>query len=541
MKNLLRSCFAVDPADSPVLLAQNYHALVESGLGFTEPEDNIIWTFIQEFFRAHGHVPSIQTLRTHFAAVQETDVVDRVERVALIKPRVRGDFLNYLEDKARDRRDRLAIELFKEAAQIVAGGIEVKDPRGKPTKLLGSIDAIRHILDRSHDLVAPTLGGKLSGNVTQDGDDVLARYDRIKADPRYGVGQYCGIRDIDATLNGAKRHELWLHTAFTGGLKSSFALHWAYIQAVYFGFSSCYFSLEMPYVQCRNLLYTMHSAHEDFAEVRQRLGIKGLGLDYEKIRDGGLDPNEEKFFREFVVPDFNRKSTVPHDGPHSIDPEDYGDIHVRVADPDKSDFTIHDVRSYAELLYSKTPFHLLFLDHVGLMSARQRYSNTTEKLNEVIRDLKRLAMSFNRGMGIAVVGLFQISREGYRAAEKNGGRYNLTHLSYANEAERSSDIVTATWIDDELRKLNRAIFQCLKSRDQKPFDRVPVRVEFPCRRLMTDDSLSLEEIDQRVRDAKAKARGAEEEEDDRGGGGWKKKRRKRQESDQQVPDLGVSD
>jgi hypothetical protein len=257
----------------------------------------------------------------------------------------------------------------------------------------------------------------------------------------------------------------------------------------------------MPYPQVRNLIYTMHSAHEDFAEIRTKLGIEGLGLDYEKIRDGKLNDNEEKFLREYVVPDMNKVATVDHNGPHSIDPKDYGDIHIEVADPDKTDYTIADLRSRAELIFAKTPFSLLFIDHAGLMSPRGRHGSTTEKLNEVIRDLKKLAMSFNRGMGIAVVALFQISREGYRSAEKNGGRYNLTHLSYANECERSGDVVTSTWIDESLRKMNRAVFSCLKSRDSAPFDRVPVRVEFASRRLITDTT-SIEEIDQKMKDSK---------------------------------------
>jgi hypothetical protein len=291
--------------------------------------------------------------------------------------------------------------------------------------------------------VAPTLGSKLSGNVTKDGDDFLARYDKVKSDPTYGIGQYCGIAPIDAALNGAKKYELWIHTAFTGGLKSTFALHWAYIQAVYFGYSTVYFSLEMPYIQCRNIIYTMHSAHEDFADVRAQLGIEGIGLEYQKVRDGTLSENEERFLKEYVVPDFNGRATVPHDGPHSIQPQDYGEIHLEVADPDKADFTVADLRSRAELLFSKTPFSLIVVDHAGLMNSRQRYSGTTEKLNEVIRDLKRLAMSFNRGMGIAVLCLFQISREGYRSAEKTGGRYNLTHLSYANECTvRGTPVLT---------------------------------------------------------------------------------------------------
>jgi replicative DNA helicase len=531
MKNLLRSCFLADPtADAGELFAHNYHAMVDSGLGFDTPEDNIIWTFIQDFFKSHGHVPEVRALRSHFSNVQEMDVVDRIERLSMIKARTRGDFLSYLEEKATDRRNRIVLDLAKEMAQIVQTGIEIKDPRGNSTKLHGSIDAIRHVLDRSHDIVAPTLGSKLSGNLMQDEDDFIDRYDRIKADPLYGMGQQCGISQIDATLNGAKRYELWLHTAFTGGLKSTFALHWAYIQAVYYRASSFYASLEMPYMQCRNIICAMHSAHEKFREVREQLGIQTdptvIGLEYERIRDGKLYPNEEQFLKQYVAPDiFAKRSTAPATGPHPVEAEDYGEIHIRVADPDKNDYTMNDLRSQAELTFSKTPFRMMFVDHVGLMSSRGRYSSTTEKLNEVIRDLKRLAMSFNRGMGIAVVGLFQISREGYRSAEKNGGRYNLTHLSYANEAERSSDIVTSTWIDDELRKLDKCIFQCLKSRDQKPFDRVPVRVEFSCRRLLSDNT-PIEELDQKVKDAKG---GDDDDKKD-----WKRK------TQQQVPNLDLT-
>jgi len=501
MKNLLRSCFAADPNDDGQQIAKNYHAMVESGLGFDTVEDNVIWAYVQDFFKQHGHVPSVQTMRTHFDAIQEVDVVDRLERLAAIRARTRGDFLTYLEEKARDRRNRVVLELAKEMAQIVSSGLEIKDPRGKSTKLFGAVDAVRHVLDRSHDLVAPTLGGKLSGNVMHDAEDFFNRYDHVKADPTFGIGQHCGIEQIDVALNGAKRNELWVHAGFTGALKSSWALHWAYTQAIYHRCSSIYFSLEMPYLQVRNLLYTMHSAHDDFREARQKLGIPGLGLDYERVRDGKLAPNEERFLREFVVPSINKVRVVTPGGAYPVDPTEYGDIHIEVADPDKTDFTILDLRSRAELIFSKTPFQSIFVDHAGLMSSRNRYGSTTERLNEVIRDLKKMAMSFNRGMGIAVVVLFQISREGWRAAEKAGGRYNLTALSYANECERSADIVTATWIDDELAKLGRAIFQCLKSRDQKPFGRVPVRIEFPCRRFITD-STPIDTLEARVKTAR---------------------------------------
>jgi hypothetical protein len=145
------------------------------------------------------------------------------------------------------------------------------------------------------------------------------------------------------------------------------------------------------------------------------------------------------------------------------------------------------------MLRNKMDYSLMFVDHMGLMSPRKWVQSTTDRLNEVLRDLKRLAMSFNHGEGIAVVGLFQINREGYKSALKNNGKYNLTALSYANEAERSSDIVTAGWIDDELKKKGRLQFQCLKSRDQAPFDDFYARIEWPCRRLLTMEMYDLTE------------------------------------------------
>jgi hypothetical protein len=286
-------------------------------------------------------------------------------------------------------------------------------------------------------------------------------------------------------------------------MKSTTQLNWAYNQAVWYGFSSVIFSLEMPYKQVRRLLYALHSSHAKFAPIRLALGLQknlqaeGIGLPYEGIRDGLLAPNAEKFLMEYVIPDLNGKlvpelagACDPVTGDPWRDPSQYGKIHIEVSDPEKSDFTMSDLRQRAELIYSKTPFHMIFIDHVGLMAPRKWVSSTTDRLNEIIRDAKRLAMSFNRGQGIPVVALFQINREGFKAAlkvkEKSGTpRYDLTHLSYANEAERSADIVTTSWIDEDLSKANRVQFQCLKSRDQKPFEIFTARVEWSNRRIVT--------------------------------------------------------
>jgi hypothetical protein len=180
----------------------------------------------------------------------------------------------------------------------------------------------------------------------------------------------------------------------------------------------------------------------------------------------------------------------------------YGRIHIEVADPDKNDFTMADLRQKGELLFSHDPnIRMVIVDHFGLMAPRKWVPSTTDRLNEVLRDAKRMAMSFNRGQGMAVVGLFQINREGYKAALKrkekgNPATYDLTHLSYANECERSADVVTASWVDEDLMKANRVQFQCLKSRDQKPFERFLARVEWPCRRILTCNDPNLTPAEQ---------------------------------------------
>jgi intein/homing endonuclease len=870
VKTLLRSCFVADKSDRKEVLLRNYLLLQQVGLGFEDIEDTAIWNFIVDFVRTHNHVPEVSTMQAAFAHRQEREVLDRLDVVRRESAREEGDFKSYLEMKVDDRKKRRVTEILKDAAAIITTGLDVQEgpSKGEITRLLGPQAAIKYVLDRGHEIVAPNLGTKLSGEITHDDKDFVSEYERVEADPTAGVGQHTGLAQIDNVTNGAKRSELWLHTAFTGGLKcvtgdtriwdvstgrlrevreiaesgdlpevhglheptwamtpakadavamngvrpilrlttdkgrtirvsgnhpfftpdgwkeagslqpkdwvgvaeslpnkapscfsdeevmlvgyllgdgsmrpsgltftngnpailnhfrdcldrygyskkpegvpystsgthytehlktdsasvdihisrssgdkehpwqsklrvlldrlglwgvvakektipgalwaisdhqawvllsalwstdgrvaledpgqgraprakcwygstsrqlcrdiqlllqrlgvpstvsevvgsyegnpyvswvvlittgsgaarflkntkivgkeaeaqaalastgdhegdwvptqflksvradvrarskkggwlyarhlsprrkvqldtfrrlaeasndptalkvaggqvrwervasiepdgeemtydlsvpgnrsfvaegfvthnSTFALNWAYNQAILLNYDSLIFSLEMPYAQVRRQIVAMHSYHEKFREIRHKLGIQqspvaSVGLPYEKIRDAELDPNARKFLFDHVIPDLKD----PSNG--------YGKIRIEVADPEKSDFSVADLRQRAELLYSKHPFSLVVVDHAGLMAPRKWVSSTTERLNEVLRDLKRMAMGFNRGLGIAVVALFQISREGYKTAlkrkEKTGqAGYDLTALSYANEAER---------------------------------------------------------------------------------------------------------
>lgn len=478
MKTLLRSTFKADLTDDADLLMRNAQALRDAGLSFDIPEDEAIWTWVQSFIDQYHHIPEASSIRGHFTNVNQLTIVDRLDTLSTERSKSQGDYLLLLEARAEDRRLRLTSEILREAGTIATIGVTKKE--GKvDVHMRGPIAALRYVVDRAAEVVTPISGQRLSGNVTADGDAALRNYERMEADPLAGLGQLTGIQQLDVALKGSHRKELWTHAAFTGGLKSTFALNWHYNQAVHYRHSSILYSLEMPYEQCRTILIAIHSIHSKFAADRKNYNIK-KSLDYQKIRDGELTPEEKEFFK-IVLKDY-------------MDPANmYGGLHIEVPDPDKTDFNINDLRSKTELLYQKDPaIRMVTIDHAGLMQSRSKYSNTTERLNEVLRDSKRFAMSFNRGMGIAVNALFQISREGYKAAEKSGGTYNLTHLSYANEAERSSDIVTATWVDVELEDSNLVKFQCLKARDHKKPKDFYSGVNWPARRIFTTHDVTVE-------------------------------------------------
>jgi len=510
MKSLLRSCFVARPEDDAEFLLRNFQSLRDADLGFESLEDNVIWTYIKDFVHQHHHVPDLATLKGHFTHIGEDEVADRMEVLSALPSKISGNFLTHLESKIQEHRTRQTSEILKEAATILQMGITIQDGKKGSKILKGPVHAIQYILDRGHDIVMPSSGVRLSGNVMEDTSNFKAEYQRVEEDPLAGIGQFTGVSQLDQSLRGAKRGELWTHAAFTGGLKSTLAIQWAYNQAIWYQHSSILFSLEMPYPQVRRLLVALHSKHDKFRSIRKSLGI-GKSLDYQKIRDGELDRYSEDEIRR--MPPAQRNALIDGNlNPSRAekiflndyvlkdleDPSNhYGNIHIEVADPDKTDFTVLDLRAKAELLYSKDPtIRTIFADHMGLMSPRRYHSSTTERLNEVVRDLKRLSMNFNRGLGIAVVGFFQISREGFKSAEKNDGRYNLTHLSYANEAERSSDIVTTTFVNDELRERSLVRFQCLKSRDNKPFDSFYAGVYWPCRAIYTTHDVTAEDARQ---------------------------------------------
>jgi len=215
------------------------------------------------------------------------------------------------------------------------------------------------------------------------------------------------------------------------------------------------------------ILYVMHSNHPKF----RRQGYEPL--DYRVIRDGVGSENQritqkEIDFFKLVVQDFEQGAGT-----------EYGSIIVEC--PDEAATTMSMVKSRIELAHQTTPIHLVFIDYLGLLAADRQRGNHREELNSIFRDAKQMCLTFNRGERIPIVALHQINREGKKEAEKNDGRYNTQALADTSAAERTADVITYTYLDDDLRREGQTKLGCIKNRDNPHFDMFLANIHFPSR------------------------------------------------------------
>jgi replicative DNA helicase len=245
-------------------------------------------------------------------------------------------------------------------------------------------------------------------------------------------------------------------------MKTTMATNWCYNLVTRYRSNVFYASLEMKYEHIRRLIYVIHTANARF----RLMGYPPL--DYRKVRDGELTAEEEAIYQA-VIKDF---ATNP----------DYCDFDTWAPD---SDITIENMRIEAEMLHQRKEIGMLVVDHGGLAEARKSKKNKDYgvELNSVIRDAKKMALQFNHGEGIPVLLLFQINREGKEYADKNNGEYKMRALAQANEAERSADVITTTYLNAECREHNVTKICCLKNRDNPLFDPFEAAVDFTTRRI----------------------------------------------------------
>lgn len=466
MKRLLRSCIDFQGVITQENLVQNFQKLVQGNLEWTRPDDARLFEFLRQYFQQRLEMPSSQTVLDYFDKTGDLEVTERIKDVEAAPWYIRTNFTHLIQTLLEDQNRIKATALLKEAHEIINKGLVIQEGREKIRKQ-GVKEGLVHFQTKAHELIVSDFNARTAGDIRTDGQAMWDSYQDAKVNKDKVWGRFTGLANIDSVSHGIKKGELWVHAAFPGELKTTFALNWCYNLVTRYRTNILYYSLEMPYEQLRLQIYVMHSSHAKW----RAQGYKPL--DYRKVRDGELTQDEEVFYQK-VIEDFCNNP-------------DY--CHFEIRSPDR-DMSITDIRMDAELTHKQMEVGMVVIDHGQLMEARKekRSKDYTVELNSIIRDTKKFCLHFNNGEKIPTLLLFQINRQGKEEAVKNQGRYKMSALAYANEVEKSADVITTTFLDDEHRRNGTTLFCNMKNRDNPLIEPFMAKVEFACRRIYNLDT-----------------------------------------------------
>jgi len=280
---------------------------------------------------------------------------------------------------------------------------------------------------------ATTPGTEGSYRLASDlGDEYEARYRRTKAgdaEPTYSTG----FAQIDAATGGMRRKRLWIWSGYTSHAKTRCAQEVAY----HFGREGrrvLFVSLEMDEEDLM-LGWYARASHE----VVKKAGHPDIfPLNAEAIRDGRLDDVQEKVYR-------NARQLLSEQFP------------VMVWVP--ADASISEItrRVMAEQLIA--PLDLVVIDYVALCRSDVHRRNYNEQIGDLMRESKRLA----RRCDVPVLGLHQLNRDGFEAAQTRG-YYLMKDLANSAEVERNADVAIWNLLTPEMRRSNEMCVGIMKNR-----------------------------------------------------------------------------
>lgn len=407
-------------ASEEALVHINYSALD------MDPVEKEIIEYLNDCYNDSANLPSIDYVYQHFYSLGRTPVADYVEQLKKGNDLTLVDLKLYLKEYSAEKKAKLFDTVFKTAQSISKLGetVEGKYRKGWAEALLFIEENMSKFEDEDD------FSAQQSGEL---GEDALLGWDRYmerKATPASQRGILSGLNVIDNSVFGAKPKQVHLALGFTSSGKTLFSINYIYHAVVNLGKNAVMFSLEMSKEEIENILYARHSAHPKFKPIHAPIKITDF-------KNGLLNAEAEDFMRNCVLQDLYTN-------------EQHGKLIIEY--PGES-FSMSALKKKLNKIQKKTDIDMIVLDYPELMEPDpgQGGKDYTTTLNRIMKQIKQLAMTFRDGRGLFVLCPFQANRDGYERAKKAGGIYDLRALSYANEAERTADIVYSIFRDLEAR------------------------------------------------------------------------------------------
>lgn len=314
--------------------------------------------------------------------------------------------------------------------------------------LQGHEDARSYLNGRLHEIdKAVTQELAPEGNIFIEKENILADYESRKnnKDKR---GILTGIRCIDDYTDGWQRGELILVVAYAGMGKSMISTQASWNCAVVQK-KNCFFATsETLRPQVMRRILARHSRLPMFG--------KPDGINSADIKKGTLSAADEKIFRDVTEDWYYNK--------------DYGQLNVVQIPPhSKLSYVENRLREWS----TEVDVSLGVMDYLALLEAEVRRGSEREEFNEIIRGAKGIAQGFHDGQGIPFVSPWQIRRESYESALRNG-YYTKAALSDTSEAEKSADQIIALLREEDNNRDMRLQFLKMRDDDIPPIQQVSI-------------------------------------------------------------------
>lgn len=464
MDRILRGVIQIGGVPSQEDSHWNWLKLQEHPLEFPSEEDKKLYQYLERFYQDMLAPPDYTLVKEYFENLDDIETIARLEEVKGAQCYIRTNYLSIIKAELDRQQVKGIILLCRDASAIAEHGRNLEKPIDGKRILRGVQDAVNHLYGQLHQFTRIEGGEKLEGIVTNDADEVLEEYEVIEKTNQFANRNLFGFEPVDSVCRGHRIGEFWVHAAFAGHLKTTVALNYAYNNVMVYGKNIFYAILEMPYSQLRRQLYVIHSSHGKF--VTQWYNEDGyVGLDYRQVRDGELSARDKERLA-IVARDFHESAK--------------GELYVwRPAE----EVTVDKIRRKAEMFHNKFGCNGIIIDHLGLAQPSHGSRDYVVAINSVVREARMMALNFARGHAVPVLALFQLNRQGLLRAEKNEGRYDFAAISYANEIEKSADVITTTYLDDQLRKEGKFKMGNLKNRDNPHFEMMIGKILWKSKRM----------------------------------------------------------
>lgn len=453
MKRLLRGIMDWGSGISQEGLVANYNKLRSAKFTWLQSTDRKIYKYVTDFYEVEQVIPSSRILVDFFTKIDDIETLERLKDIGAATPYEGANYSHILRTIVEDGRRARLTALLKDAKDIAEKGLMIGEGREKK-KLEGVDDAMHRLRNELHKLELESQDGVTEANLPspEDIQEGLVEYERAKLTTPMGV--LTGLPPLDAVTRGLRLKQLWTHAAYTGGLKSTWAINWA-VRAVINPIrpvNVLFYSLEMSIEELRPAVFALYA------------GATGRDLSVTDICTGKLDEENEEYFRMSL---------------RDLNAGEYGHILLRCPARDTS---ISDIASEIRRLSGDYDIEMVVIDHSGLLATDRHEKDTVERYSSTFRDAKKLSREAYGGKGVGVLMLHQINREGGKRAAQ-GGQFTLNDMGMTIESARSSDVVTTSWQDDELRNAGQARFQLLKNRGQRLIEPFVVEVNSLSRRI----------------------------------------------------------